>query len=154
MNAKRHLANKQNAKSSTGPRTEAGKARSRLNATKHGGYAKLCIVGEDIKKRKALFLDLWAEFRPRGVQEALLVQEIADVIWRKNRYKLAEAKVIEAYSFADFGRGDEQGDVGLALMQDAGAYRSIPRCLASEEILDRRLWRHFDRLTEIQKERK
>ena len=40
-------ANRANAKSSTGPRTEAGKSRSRLNALKHGLSAKaLIIVGE------------------------------------------------------------------------------------------------------------
>jgi len=36
MSKKRRLANKMNALKSTGPKTAKGKARSRLNATKHG----------------------------------------------------------------------------------------------------------------------
>jgi hypothetical protein len=32
-------ANRRNSKKSTGPRTSAGKNRSRFNAVKHGGYA-------------------------------------------------------------------------------------------------------------------
>ena len=44
---KQHEANRANAKNSTGPRTQKGKARSRLNSRKHGLAAKtLIIVGE------------------------------------------------------------------------------------------------------------
>jgi len=38
-------ANRQNAKKSTGPRTEEGKSRCRRNAFKHGGYAASRIMG-------------------------------------------------------------------------------------------------------------
>ena len=41
-------ANRTNAKNSTGPRSQAGKARSSLNSRKHGLTAKtLIIVGEN-----------------------------------------------------------------------------------------------------------
>jgi hypothetical protein len=153
MNAKQISANKKNSLKSTGPKSPAGKARSRLNPMKHGGYAKICIEGEDLRPLKALLLDLLAEFKPEGVEENLLVNEIAETRWRKNRFKIAEAKAISAYSYGNFGNGEEKGDVGFALAQDAGAYGTIPSCLAAEETLDRRLWRHFDRLRRIQKER-
>ena len=48
---KRLAANRANAKKSTGPRTEAGKARSRLNSWKHGLTAKeITSEGESPRK--------------------------------------------------------------------------------------------------------
>ncbi|MGC1764422.1 MAG: hypothetical protein WA769_15920, partial [Pseudolabrys sp.] len=52
---KQLAANRQNAKSSTGPRTEAGKRRSRRNAIRHGLTAQTVIeVYEDTTEYKAL----------------------------------------------------------------------------------------------------
>ncbi len=124
-----------------------------MNASKHGGYSRLCIEGEDQMELKKLLLDLLTEFNPSGFEETLLVNEIAQVIWRKNRFKLAEAKAIESYSYGDFGKGEEKGDFGTAIAQDAGAYCSIPRALAAEALLDRRLWKMFDRLRGLQQTR-
>jgi hypothetical protein len=45
-------ANQRNAKRSTGPRTEAGKARSRLNALKHGKRV-MTIAGYKAARREA-----------------------------------------------------------------------------------------------------
>src|SRR5688572_5808522 len=107
MSEKRISANKRNALRSTGPRTQRGKARSKQNATKHGGYARVCSDGEDCGRMKALFLDLVTEYGPVGFEEELLISEIAETIWRKNRFKVAEAKVIAAYSYANFGKEEQ-----------------------------------------------
>jgi hypothetical protein len=51
-----------NAKRSTGPQTRAGKARSRLNAVKHGLTAKDIVIGdEDPKEFEALRSALTAD---------------------------------------------------------------------------------------------
>jgi hypothetical protein len=154
MSEKQQTANKRNALKSTGPTTEAGKARSRLNATKHAAYAKVCLEGEDSTRFKMLQLDLLAEYKPIGFEEKLIVQEIGETIWRKNRFKVAEALTLHSYKFFKAELGEEKGDVGLAMAQDAAAYGTIPRCLASESLLDRRLWALFDRLRKIQKKRR
>jgi hypothetical protein len=120
---------------------------------KHGAYAKVCIEGEDEGRRKLLWLDLVAEYKPVVLQENILVNEIADTIWRKNRFKSAEARAIESYSYFKSGGEDLRGDVALAIAQDLAAYGTIHKSLASEEVLDRRLWRHFDRLRKLQKKR-
>ena len=153
MNENRLAANRKNAALSTGPRTAAGKARSRLNALKHGAYATLCLEDEDQTRYKALLLDLLAEYQPRGFEERLLVEEIARTLWRKNRFESAEGLVISSYRYAVIDGVEEKGDVGLALQQDTASYGVVWRCLAAEEVLDRRLWRLFSRLRKVQKRR-
>ncbi len=153
MSKKRRAANKKNARKSTGPKTEAGKARSRLNAMKHGAYASVCLEGEDTGRFKMLALDLLAEYQPLGFEERLILQEIAETIWRKNRFKAAEGLTLHSYMFFNAGQAQQKGDVGFAMAQDAAAYGTIPRCLAAEALLDRRLWGLFDRLRQLQKRR-
>ncbi len=153
MSEKRRAANERNALRSTGPKTEAGNARSRLNALKHGAYAQVCIEGEDLSRLKALLLDLVAEYKPEGFEERLIITEIAQTIWRKNRYKVAEALAMHAYSFLKSHGEPQRGDLALAVAQDAGAYGTIPPCLEAEDLLDRRLWALFDRLRKLQKKR-
>ena len=92
----------------------------------------VCVEGENDRRLKDLYLHLVVEYRPMGFEETLLVREISKTIWRKNRFQTAEAKAIDGYSYANFQGEEKKGDVGLALAQDAGAYGTIPRCLAAE----------------------
>ena len=96
------------------------------------------------------------EYQPSGFEEKLVVREIAETIWRKNRFKASETQVMEAYSYVKSAAQEEaqKRDVGTAMIQDAAAYGTIPGCLAAEHLLDQRLWKLFDRLKKIQKERK
>ena len=43
----RIIANRRNATRSTGPRTDAGKARSRLNGLKHGLRAQVLVLPDE-----------------------------------------------------------------------------------------------------------
>jgi hypothetical protein len=80
-------ANRANATRSTGPRTAAGKARSSLNALRHGILAKaafnLKIEGEE---RRAEFDQIVAglaqEYQPRTMTELMTVQQLAGCYWR------------------------------------------------------------------------
>ena len=47
-------ANRRNAQLSTGPKTEAGKAKSALNAVKHGICTKECLKNISDRLRSAL----------------------------------------------------------------------------------------------------
>jgi hypothetical protein len=90
-------ANRANATKSTGPRSQAGKDRSRLNSRKHGLTAKmLIIVGEyadDFDQLRAALLD---EHDPRSALECELVERLAGILWRLRRVPLFEAAILDA----------------------------------------------------------
>ncbi len=80
-------ANRANAQRSTGPRTAAGKARSSLNALRHGILAKaafnVTIEGEERRAEfDALVADFAQEYQPRTITEHMMVQQLAGCYWR------------------------------------------------------------------------
>ncbi len=80
-------ANRANAQRSTGPRTPAGKARSSLNALRHGILAKaafnLKIDGAECRAEfEAIVAGLAQEFQPRTMSDHLMVQQLAGCYWR------------------------------------------------------------------------
>ena len=79
-------ANRENAKKSTGPRTEEGKARVSLNALKHGLLARDAVLPEeDPAEFDRQFRDLEHDLRPENSLEFELVRQIADAQWRMRR---------------------------------------------------------------------
>jgi hypothetical protein len=61
-------ANRANAKLSTGPKSDAGRARSRMNALKHGfSSQEIVLEGEDAGQFDDLRAQLEAEFDPSSV---------------------------------------------------------------------------------------
>lgn len=86
--------NRLNAQLSTGPRTEAGKLASRLNALKHGLTANPAAVGVE---EAALFEDLHEQLcddlQPRNQLERTIVHRMAVASWRLNRAAVVDAAV-------------------------------------------------------------
>jgi hypothetical protein len=83
-------ANRRNAQHSAGPRTDAGKRASRMNALKHGLLANEVVITrgdykEDEEAFTELLLELREQFTPVGVAEELEVQRIALCYWRTRR---------------------------------------------------------------------
>jgi hypothetical protein len=91
----RAAINRANAKHSTGPRSEAGKQRSALNALTHGLTCRTAVLpSEDpaaFEQHHRQFLD---EYRPATPTETQLVHELADTAWRLNRVPLLEADLL------------------------------------------------------------
>ena len=89
-------ANRANARRSTGPKTEAGKARSRGNARKHGLTAEVVVLrGENPDDFSALREALMEQFAPWGPMECELVEQIAVLLWRLRRAPIYEAAVLD-----------------------------------------------------------
>jgi hypothetical protein len=75
----------------TGPRTEAGKAISARNSTKHGLFAQRDFVlqGED-EEYAQTFTELMAELSPGSVLEQTFATEIMGANWRLRRCGILE----------------------------------------------------------------
>jgi hypothetical protein len=96
---KQVAANRQNAKSSTGPRTEAGKRRSRRNALRHGLTAQTIIDGhEDATEYRALQRAVSADYRPRTNFEIELIARLVSLLWRLRRAVAIESGLLSIYA--------------------------------------------------------
>jgi len=76
-------ANKLNSQKSTGPKTEAGKAKSCLNHFSHGFTSNTARLmdGENPEEFKALVADLMSEFEPATPTEQILVERMGQNQW-------------------------------------------------------------------------
>jgi hypothetical protein len=93
---KRRAANRRNALKSTGPRTDEGKARTSLNALKHGLRAASLAVPhledpEDWEVHRRLVLQ---DLAPTGYLEAILAERIAATLWRLGRVVRYESATV------------------------------------------------------------
>jgi hypothetical protein len=65
---------------------------ARFNALRHGVLSQYTVLPwEDRNEYQALLDALVAEHRPQGPTEEHLVEELAGIIWRKRRLRLAES---------------------------------------------------------------
>ena len=78
-------ANQQNARKSTGPKTDEGKAAVSQNAVKHGIFAQSVIKGENEADYEAFHDKMVAEMKPVGPTEILLAERIVSLWWRLER---------------------------------------------------------------------
>ena len=85
----------------TGPRTAAGKQRSSRNSVKYGIFAKAVLLrGEPRAGYESLLAGLQKDLQPQGTLETALVENLAAVLWRKQRLVHAEsAEITNAAGF-------------------------------------------------------
>ena len=92
---KQILSNQQNAKHSTGPRTEAGKRRSRRNAVRHGLTAETVIDAlEDAADYRAFERAIKSDYSPQTAIEGQLVSRLASLLWRLRRAAIVESGLL------------------------------------------------------------
>ena len=90
-------ANRNNARKSTGPRTEEGKSRASKNALKHGLLARDTVMpGEDPADFDRQLSALEADIQPANSLEFELVRQIADAQWRMRRLTRLETGFLAA----------------------------------------------------------
>src|SRR5208282_4623039 len=89
-------ANRVNAQKSTGPKTDAGRNASKMNALKHGIFSSEILVrGRHIEENPEEFAQLHQSmcdaYDPVGVAEEMLVDQLVTTFWRTRRLHKAEA---------------------------------------------------------------
>jgi hypothetical protein len=94
--AARLAANQANALKSTGPKTEAGRTASKMNALKHGIFSSEILVRgrhiqENPEELATLHQRMLDAYHPVGVAEEMLVDQLVTLFWRTRRLQKAEA---------------------------------------------------------------
>ena len=89
-------ANRNNAKKSTGPKTQMGKKSSSQNALTHGIFAQIPILpGEDKEAITALADEITFAYKPQDAMELILVERIIMASIRQVRLRDAEAATVK-----------------------------------------------------------
>jgi len=92
---KQILANQQNAKHSTGPRTDSGKRRSRRNAIRHGLAAETVVdTLECAADYRAFEKAIKSDYAPQTAIESQLVSRLASLLWRLRRAVIIESGLL------------------------------------------------------------
>jgi hypothetical protein len=134
---------RQIARKATGPRTAAGKERSKYNALKHGIFSKVALLRNEPRSEfESMLNGLRNDFQPVGTFEEILVQKLASLIWRYRRVMLAEVAEIQmGEAFLEWEEQERQDKEvregppdfaadGLGLMEKVANSRIRERCLA------------------------
>ena len=111
---------------------------TRFNALRHGILSRHTVLPwEDRSEYQALLDALVAEHAPNGPTEEHLVEELAGVIWRKRRVRMAETAVYREKLRSDATDHDTPEHLaGAALLPITGATgqkASIPKALAASQ---------------------
>jgi hypothetical protein len=101
-------ANQANAQHSTGPNTDAGKARSALNARTHGLCSKDILIGAEEKEEfDKMAIDYYIELDPQGQTEQTLFDETVGAAWNMRRIRRMETEACAGHSSYTAILGDE-----------------------------------------------
>jgi hypothetical protein len=144
--------NKANAQHSTGPKTEAGKQRSSLNALRHGLTGQTIVLpAEDMQAYQQHIQRFVTEYHPKGATESQLVQSLADCAWRQNRVAALENNLLTLGIVhpTPVENATEQVSAALAI---AAALDSQTRALATLSIHGQRLARQFEKTLALLRE--
>jgi hypothetical protein len=97
------------------PASSASTAITRFNALRHGVLSRYTVLPwEDWEEYQVLLIALVAEHAPRGPTEEHLVEELAGILWRKRRLRLAEAAAVRRGLQGTFASYRETVNAALA----------------------------------------
>jgi hypothetical protein len=144
----RARSNRANALLSTGPRTDAGKHRSSLNALRHGLTARTAVLPtEDPDAYRRHTEQFFDEYAPATPTESQLVQELADTSWRLNRIPLLEADALARA----LPPADAEQEVTFDIVD---AHRILATLGLHSSRLSRQFHKTLEQLRDIQQERR
>src|SRR5947209_2231661 len=153
-------ANRQNAQKSTGPRTEEGKKRCRINATRHGLTGQFHAFSHEDKRAFDQHCEgLMADFSPVTYREKILAMSIAEDMWRLNRARAMENNIFAIGMSGPIGDAtDVDSAEGHAAACQARVWLADGKNIQLLALYETRIRRNIEKneklLEELQTERK
>jgi len=139
-------ANEKNAQLSAGPTSQAGKAKSSLNAVKSGLTGRTVLLPSDDVAEYEHHLAAYAEeFAPVGLVETNLVQSIADTDWRLRRIPALESALF-AKGRIEFAEQFNEQDLAARLhLIDAHTFLAYEKQIRNLQLQEARLARRREK---------
>ena len=156
---KQLAANRANAQLSSGPRSEAGKRRSSLNARRHNLTGQVTAMTEEDRTAHDAFSEaLIKAMVPEGALEIQLAQRIATDSWRLNRSSAIEDNIFALGLFNHSGEIDTDHPELHAALTAARTFtreaKSIELLTLYEQRINRSLQKNLALLQQLQAARK
>ena len=143
-------ASRKNAQKSTGPRTPQGKARSSMNALKHGLMSRQVLLPDEDKKELEAFAGrIRNVLAPCGEMELLLTDRIITAAWRLRRVLTVEAEVFVEERSPSYGY-DEEKTKGLAFIRVSNNSDAFSKLSRYESTIERSMYRALHELQRLQ----
>jgi hypothetical protein len=142
-------ANRRNAQQSTGPRSDAGKQKSSLNALRHGLTARVVVLPtEDLAAYQRFSAEYLADLAPETFAERQHAQTIIDAQWRLNRVRGLEDGMLALGHYGPEGQIDPGHPEIHAALTAAAAYREHSQAFVNLSMREQRLYRILTNATE------
>ena len=154
-----YAANRLNAEKSHGPTSPQGRARSSINALRHGLTARVVVLpSEDMDAYRAFSKEIVDSLDPQTPVERQFAHTVADNQWRINRIRSIEDGMLGMGHFEDAGNFDADNPEIHSAMTAARAFREDSKAFVNLSIYEQRLHRSMKealrQLKELQAERR
>jgi hypothetical protein len=131
-----------NETKSTGPRTPEGKARSAMNAMRHGLTGRVVVLpSEDMNVYRAFCKELMEELAPGSPLECQYAQTFCDTQWRLNRARSYEDSMLALGHFEHADSLGAQDPQTLAALTAAKVFRDNSKVFVNLSLYEQRLAR-------------
>ncbi len=131
---------------STGPRTEEGKQRSAMNATRHGLTGRTVVMPyEDMEAYYSFCNELLESLAPETPVERQYAQAFCDTQWRLNRARSIEDAMLSLGHFEQAGQIDVNNCQVHAALTAARVFRDDSKSFVNLSLYEQRLHRTLEK---------
>jgi len=157
--AAKKIAAIEKEKNKRGPKTPEGKARSRVNATRHGLAGRTVLLPtEDLHEYETFTSEFMASLDPHTPMERELARTISDGYWRLRRVRTTEDSLYAIGHDEPAGDFTAENETIHAACTQGRTFRDNDRAFVNLSIYESRIHRTIEKATkqlnELQAERK